>query len=118
MHHLTPHHVPPATCPTSYLCTNKIYRNPETRALLHSCAWHVATCIHPSHAKDADSKSGRILVPNEYGLCIAHHVSKHGIPPKSQSHPWPGMVTKASLIQQVGSVEAQGCGRVEHVEHG
>ena len=81
-----------------FVCTNHIYRNPESRALEHTCPWHVPKCIHPSHSHDADTRGGRILVPNEEGLCVAHYVAKHGKPPVAKSHPYPGMMTKASMV--------------------
>ena len=83
-------------------CINVVHRNPETRALCPTCAWHVPKCIHPSHLKDTDDRPSRILVKNEHGLCIAHHVAKFKKPPDETEFPYPGMVPKHQAVEVKG----------------
>ena len=83
-------------------CINVVFRNPETRALCPTCAWHVPKCVHPSHVKDTDDRPSRILIKNEHGLCIAHHVAKFKKPPEEKEFPYPGMVLKHQAVEVVG----------------
>ena len=86
-------------------CCNKVFRNPETKALCRQCGWHLEECCM-TH-KDSDPSKKRIAIPNPYGLCVAHYVSKFGAPPPRVPLPFPGMEKKVKEEEKLMTIEEQ-----------
>ncbi|GMI14663.1 hypothetical protein TrVE_jg1553 [Triparma verrucosa] len=86
-------------------CLNKVFRNPDTRALCKQCGWHLEECamVH----KDADASKKRIAIPNEFGLCVAHYVSKFGKPPPKHNLPFPGMEKRVKEEEKIMTIEEE-----------
>ena len=90
-------------------CNSKVFRNPESRALCKQCGWHLTECCL-TH-KDADPSKKRIAIPNEFGLCVAHYVSKFGHPPKKLALPYPGMEKREKEEEKIMTIEEEVRGR-------
>jgi hypothetical protein len=72
-----------------YVCCNPVFRNPNTKAQLKTCAMHVRYCIM-THTVG----SGQVEIPNVHGLCNSHHVGLCGRIPLTIPFPYPGMRRK------------------------
>ena len=57
--------------------------------------------------KDADASKKRIAIPNEFGLCVAHYVSKFGAPPKKLALPFPGMEKRVKEEEKIMTIEEE-----------
>lgn len=73
-----------------YKCGNKVYRDPETKVLQYTCAYHIKFCLR-THTSEATSV---IEIPNEFGLCTNHHMVEHKDEPVKLKQPYPGMVRR------------------------
>lgn len=73
-----------------YKCTNKVFRDPESKVLYPTCAYHVKRCVR-KHETEA---TAIITTPNVYGLCVSHHMAEHRDEPPHIANPYPGMVKK------------------------
>jgi hypothetical protein len=82
-----------------YICKNKVYRNPETRILYHTCSMHIKFCIK----KHPPGTSSLVDVPNIYGYCNTHHMAEFACVPIPIPFPFPGMtyrlVSKGWMIK-------------------
>ena len=70
-----------------YMCKNKVYRNPETRVLYHTCSMHIKICVK----KHAPGTSCVVDIPNIFGYCNTHHMAEFACAPLPISFPFPGM---------------------------
>ena len=71
-----------------FICKNFVFRNPETKQLMPTCAMHVKLCIR------VHDGGGVIDVPNVHALCTMHHTAEHGLDPPVIDFPYPGMESK------------------------
>lgn len=81
----------------AYKCTNKVFRDPETKILYSTCAMHIKRCIR-KHETEATSV---IAIPNIHGLCTMHHMAEHKDEPIEVPLPYPGMIKKLFKREQI-----------------
>ena len=72
-----------------WICTCKVYQNPETQVFLATCGMHIKTCLGKH-----EGGGGDVTIPNIYGLCVMHHTALKGYPPEPVAFPFPGMKFK------------------------
>ena len=73
--HWKPNAVESLTEKRGYICKNKVFRNPYTKALLPFCPMHLKTCVKIHSGGD-----GVILQPNMKGLCTTHYLGTSHVP--------------------------------------
>lgn len=73
-----------------YKCTNRVFRDPESKVLYPTCAFHVKRCVR-KHETEA---TATITIPNVHGLCVMHHMAEHKDEPHKVPNPYPGMIKK------------------------